>query len=211
MAVLRALVTRVLKVVRSALEIVGKHPDSTLVSSFFLMLFNQPFHRFSGVMLFADCAMIIEPSAGQLADIAVTTADNAANLLGMEPRVAMLSFSTQGSAEHALVDKVVEATRIAKDRRPHCDIFGDVQLDAALVPEILAQKAPHLASDRAVNVLVFPSLEAGNIGYKLVQHFAQVEAIGPILQGLNRSVNDLSRGCSAEDIYNVVVVTAAQG
>jgi phosphate acetyltransferase len=198
------------EVVRTALQIVGQHPDYASVSSFFIMLFDKPFHAFPGTMLFADCALAIDPDAEQLADIAVATADTARNMLGIEPRVAMLSFSTQGSAKHAQVDKVVEATRIAKQLRPDCDIFGDVQLDAAIVPEILAQKAPHFASGKRTNVLIFPGLEAGNIGYKLVERFARAEAIGPILQGLNKPANDLSRGCSADDVYKVAVVTAIQ-
>ena len=201
-------------VVRSALQLIGKHPDYALVSSFFIMLFDKPFHTFPGAMLFADCGLVIDPDADQLGNIAAATADTAKNLLGMEPRVAMLSFSTQGSAKHELVDKVVEATRIAKALRPDYDIFGDVQLDAAIVPEILAQKAPQLANqlsgDQKTNVLVFPGLESGNIGYKLVQRFAQAKAIGPVLQGLNKPVNDLSRGCSAEDVYRAVVITAIQ-
>ena len=197
-------------VVRSALQLIGKHPDYALVSSFFMMLFDKPFHTIPGTMLFADCGLVIDPNAEQLGNIAAATADTAKNLLGMEPRVAMLSFSTQGSAKHALVDKVVEATQIAKALRPDYDIFGDVQLDAAIVPEILAQKAPQLASEKKTNVLVFPGLEAANIGYKLVQRFAQAEAIGPVLQGLNKPVNDLSRGCSAEDVYRAAVITSIQ-
>jgi len=197
-------------VVRSALQIVGKHPECELVSSFFIMIFDKPFHSFPGAMLFAGCALAIDPDAGQLADIAVATADTARNLLGIEPRVAMLSFSTQGSAKHAQVDKVVDATRIAKQRRPDFDIFGDVQLDAAIVPEILAQKAAHFSSEKKTNVLIFPGLEAGNIGYKLVERFARAEAIGPILQGLNKPANDLSRGCSTDDVYKVAIVTAIQ-
>ncbi len=197
-------------VVRSAMQIVGKHPDYSLVSSFFIMLFDKPFHAFSGTWLFADCALVVDPDAAQLADIASATADTASSLLGLEPRVAMLSFSTQGSAQHPRVEKVMEATYLAKQQRPAYDIFGDVQLDAAIMPEILAKKAPDLVSDKVTNVLVFPDLDAGNIGYKLVQRFAQAEAIGPILQGLNKPVNDLSRGCSAGDIYNVAVITAIQ-
>ena len=197
-------------VVRTALQVVGKHPDNALVSSFFIMLFDKPFHTIPGAMIFADCGLVIEPDAEQLGNIAATTADSAKTLLGMDPRVAMLSFSTQGSAKHELVDKVVEATGIAQKLRPDYDFFGDVQLDAAIVPDILAQKAPHLASDKKTNVLVFPGLESGNIGYKLVQRFAQAEAIGPILQGLNKPVNDLSRGCSAEDVYRAAIITSIQ-
>lgn len=197
-------------VIRSALQIVGKHPEFALVSSFFIMLFDKPFHAFPGTMLFADCALAIEPDAVQLAEIAVMTADTSIKLLGIEPRVAMLSFSTQGSAQHAQVDKVVKATRLAKERRPDYDIFGDVQLDAAIVPEILARKAPQFASENKTNVLIFPGLEAGNIGYKLVQRFARAEAVGPILQGLKKPVNDLSRGCSADDVYRAAVITAIQ-
>lgn len=174
------------------------------------MLMDKPFHDFPGTYLFADCALVIDPNPKQLADIALATADTANNLLGIEPRVAMLSFSTKGSASHPHVEKVAEATRLAKQQQPTCDIFGDVQLDAAIIPAILANKAPDFASEQPANVLVFPTLDAGNIGYKLVQRFAGAEAIGPILQGLNKPVNDLSRGCSVEDIYNVAVITAIQ-
>ncbi|MEM7292162.1 MAG: phosphate acetyltransferase [Pseudomonadota bacterium] len=197
-------------VVRSALQVIGMHPDYALVSSFFIMLFDKPFHAYQGVMLFADCGLVIDPDADALANIAAATADTAKNLLGIDPRVAMLSFSTQGSAQHELVEKVVSATAAAKSLRPEYDFFGDVQLDAAIVPEILEQKAPQWASDDPTNVLVFPGLEAGNIGYKLVQRFAQAEAIGPILQGLNKPMNDLSRGCSADDVYRAAVITAVQ-
>ena len=197
-------------VIRSALQIVGKHPDYVQVSSFFIMQFEQPFHAYPGTRLFADCGLIIEPDAAQLADIAVATADTARTLLGFEPRVAMLSFSTAGSASHPLVDKVVEATALARAQRPNYDIIGDVQLDAALVPEILESKAPDMVREGETNVFVFPGLEAGNIGYKLVQRFASAEAIGPILQGLAKPVNDLSRGCSAEDVYRAAVITSLQ-
>ena len=181
------------QVVRSALQIVGKHPEHALVSSFFIMQCNRSFHPFPGAVLFADCALAIEPDSEQLAHIAAATADNAVRLLGVRPRVAMLSFSTAGSAAHPLVDKVVAATQVAQQLRPDYDFFGEVQLDAALVDEILAQKAPQFSSENKTNVFIFPSLEAGNIGYKLVQRFAAAEALGPILQGLNQPVNDLSR------------------
>ena len=197
-------------VVRSALQIIGKHPDHAMVSSFFLMLFEAPYHSHRGTMLFADCGLVIDPDAEQLAHIAAATIDSAERLLGMVPRVAMLSFATQGSAKHPMVDKVVVATERARQLRPAADIIGEVQLDAAMVPEILAQKAPHIGRAEPSNVLIFPNLEAGNIGYKLVQRFASADAIGPILQGLKKPVNDLSRGCSAQDIYRAAVITSVQ-
>ncbi len=197
-------------VVRTALQLVGKHENYDLVSSFFIMMLCRPFHSLKGALIFADCGLIIEPDADQLAQIAIASADSARHLLKVEPYIAMLSFSTNRSAEHPFVDKVVEATRLALEARPQLNIVGDIQLDAAIVPEILAKKAPDLEFDERANILIFPNIESGNIAYKLAERIGQADAIGPILQGLKQPVNDLSRGCSAEDVFRVIAVTVVQ-
>ncbi len=163
-----------------------------------------------GVMVFADCAAHPNPTDKELAEIAVTTAKTARTIAGIEPRVAMLSFSTKGSAKHEMVDKVVSATRMAQDLDPDLKIDGELQADAAIVPSIGKSKAPGSEIAGRANVLVFPTLETGNITYKLVQRLAGAEAIGPIMQGMAAPINDLSRGCSVEDIVNVVAITACQ-
>ena len=163
-----------------------------------------------GVMVFADCAVMPDPNASQLAEIAVVTAKTAEAIVKLEPRVAMLSFSTKGSAKHEVVDKVAEATKLAQEKAPELLIDGEMQLDAAIVKEVGELKAPNSPVAGKANILVFPSLEAGNIGYKLVQRFAGAEAVGPILQGMAAPINDLSRGCSVEDIINMVAITANQ-
>jgi len=196
-------------VVRNAMRYVGKHPDESLVSSCFVMLLT-PEHPVSDAMVIGDCALVIDPDAGQLAGIAISTAETAKQLLQIEPEVAMLSFSTAGSARHAAVTKVSQATEIARGRRPDWRVVGEVQLDAAVIPEILAKKSPEQAGDSPCNVLIFPTLDAGNIGYKLIERFGGAQAIGPILQGLNKPVNDLSRGCSTNDIVNIIAVSAVQ-
>ena len=196
--------------VRSALQIVGVKPGFNSVSSFMLMLFEAEHHDPRQTMLFADCALIVDPDAAQLAEITLSTVQSARQFLDSEPRVAMLSFSTDGSASHPLVDKVREATRIAREQMPETAIEGEVQLDAAIVPSVARQKIADSKIDGRANVLIFPDLEAGNIGYKLAQRFGAAKAIGPILQGLNHPANDLSRGCNSDDVYNLIALTAVQ-
>lgn len=196
--------------VRAALQIIGKAEDSEIVSSFFLMMLCEPFHELKGGVIFSDCGLVIDPDANQLANIAMSAAKSAQSLLNEEAKVAMLSFSTSGSAKHAAVDKVVEATRIVKSQMPDLAIDGDVQLDAAIVQEIAERKVEHSETKGRANVLVFPNLEAGNIGYKLAERIGKAEAIGPILQGLKKPANDLSRGCSADDVTNVIAITVVQ-
>lgn len=197
-------------VLRPALQIVKTSPGIKVVSGAFLMF--TPFNEYGedGVLLFADCAVMPNPNAAELAQIAVSSAQTWEALIGKEPRVGMLSYSTQGSAKHEMVDKVVEATQIAKEMNPDLIIDGELQADAAIVPSIAKSKAPKSVIGGKANVLVFPTLESGNISYKLVQRLANAEAIGPILQGMAAPINDLSRGCSVEDIYTMVAVTANQ-
>jgi phosphate acetyltransferase len=196
--------------VRTALQIIGKAADSKIVSSFFLMMMCQPFHELKGGIIFSDCALIIDPDAQQLAEIALSAAASAQALLEQEPKISMLSFSTNGSAKHPAVDKVSTATAIVKQRNPNLKIDGEVQLDAAIVPDIASKKLTNSQVNGQSNVLVFPSLEAGNIGYKLAERIGKAEAIGPILQGLNKPANDLSRGCKAQDVVNVIAITVIQ-
>ena len=195
---------------RPALQIIKSKPGIKTVSSCFLMECPNKAYGDDGVMVFADCAVNIDPDAEQLASIALGAADSARALAGIEPRVAMLSFSTKGSAKHDLVTKVQEATRIAKELDPNLLLDGELQLDAAIVESVGQLKAPGSPVAGKANVLVFPGLEAGNIGYKLVQRLAGAEAYGPILQGIAKPCNDLSRGCSVDDIVATVAITAAQ-
>ncbi len=189
-------------VLRAAFQCVGMPEGISIVSSFFLMVFPER------LFTFADCAVVPNPDANQLADIAITTAENHRKLTGEEPIVAMLSFSTKGSAQHELVDKVVEATNIVKQKRPDLKVDGELQFDAAIVSSVGQRKAPGSEVAGKANVLVFPDLNAGNIGYKIAQRLGGAEAIGPIVQGLKKPLFDLSRGCSDEDIVNVAAIAA---
>lgn len=197
-------------VLRPALQIIKTSPGITCVSGAMLLLTIAPECGDNGVLVMGDVAVTPVPDANQLAQIAVCTARTAKAVAGIEPRVAMLSFSTKGSAKHEAVDKVVEAFNIAKEMDPDLVIDGELQADAALVPSVANSKAPGSPLAGKANVLVAPSLEVGNIGYKLVQRLGHATAVGPILQGIARPVNDLSRGCSIEDIYMMVAITACQ-
>ena len=196
---------------RPALQIIKCSPGITCVSGAMLMITQAPEFGENGVLVMGDVAVTPAPDAGQLAQIAVCTARTAKSVAGFaDPRVAMLSFSTKGSAKHEVVDKVVEATALAKELDPSLKIDGELQADAALVPSVGAKKAPGSDIAGKANVLVVPNLEVGNISYKLIQRLGHAEAIGPILQGIAKPVNDLSRGCSVDDVYNLIAITACQ-
>jgi len=197
-------------VFRPALQTIKTAPGINIVSSSFVMVVPDCPYGEKGIMVFADCALNPEPNAEQLADVAIASAATGKALVGFEPRVAMLSFSTKGSGKHSLVDKVIEATKIAKEKKPELLIDGELQADAALIPSIGERKAPNSKIAGKANVLIFPDLHSGNIAYKLIERLAKAEAIGPISQGMRKPVNDLSRGCSADDIVNVVAITVLQ-
>lgn len=197
-------------VFRPALQTIKTAPGINIVSSAFVMVVPDCPYGEKGMMVFADCALNPEPNAEQLADIAIASAATGKALVGFEPKVAMLSFSTKGSGKHSLVDKVIEATKIAKEKKPNLLIDGELQADAALIPSIGERKAPNSKIAGKANVLIFPDLNSGNIAYKLTERLAKAEAIGPVSQGMRKPVNDLSRGCSAEDIVNVVAITVLQ-
>ncbi|MEA4982016.1 MAG: phosphate acetyltransferase [Paludibacter sp.] len=197
-------------VLRPAFQIVKTKPGISVVSGAFLMFTPTPQYGENGLLIFADCAVNPNPSAKELADIALSSAETARAIAGFEPKIAMLSFSTKGSAKHEMVDKVVEATRLAKESDPSLQIEGELQADAALVPEVGRSKAPGSSIAGHANILVFPDLQSGNIGYKMVERFSGTQAVGPILQGMAAPINDLSRGCSVDDIVNMIAITANQ-
>jgi len=197
-------------VLRPAFQIIKTTPGISVVSGAFIMDVPDCNYGEDGVLFFADCAVNPSPDKEQLAEIALTTADTANKLLDIDPHVALLSFSTKGSASHELVDKVAQAVKIAKEKDSNIKIDGELQADAALIPDVAKRKSPESEIAGKANVLIFPDLQSGNIGYKLVQRLAGAKAIGPVLQEITKPVNDLSRGCSTEDVINVITITAVQ-
>lgn len=197
-------------VLRPAFQYVKTLPGITVVSGAFLMFLNDTKFGNNGLMVFADCAVHPDPTAEQLAEIAVSTGKTTRAIAGIEPKIAMLSFSTKGSAQHPMVDKVAKATKIAQEMAPDMMIDGEMQADAAIIESIGIKKAPESKIAGQANVLVFPDLQSGNIAYKLVERMAGAQAVGPVLQGMAAPINDLSRGCSVSDIVNLVAITANQ-
>lgn len=198
------------EIVRTAIQVIGPKPGSKLVSSFFLMLFCQPHHDKKGAFIFSDSGLVVDPNAEEMAQIAIASSESYSALTGETPRVAMLSFSTRGSAKHDAVTKVATATNLAKEAAPDLLLDGELQFDAAFVPTVAAAKAKDSPLQGNANVFIFPNLDAGNIAYKIAQRVGGANAIGPIMQGLDKPANDLSRGCSSEDILHMIAVTAAQ-
>ncbi|MBN2876485.1 MAG: phosphate acetyltransferase [Bacilli bacterium] len=203
-------ITSTSDVLRAALQIVKTDPSTNLVSSFFIMDIPKHSSINAGVFAFSDCGLIADPNQDQLAEIAIQTAKSFDSLVHIEPRVAMLSYSTKGSASSDMVNKVVQATKKVQSRFPNLKVDGELQLDAAIVPEVAKLKAPMSTVAGYANVLIFPDLQAGNIGYKLVERFANATAYGPITQGLAKPINDLSRGCKSSDIVGVAAITVLQ-
>lgn len=197
-------------IVRAAIQVIGMAPDAGMVSSFFLMYPPENAQPGARAMLYSDCGLVIDPSADELSKIAVASARSARALLRVDPKIAMLSFSTKGSAKHPDVDKVIEATETLRQSSPDLEVDGELQFDAAFVPSVGDRKSPGSSVAGQANVMIFPNLDAGNIGYKITQRLGGYTAIGPVLQGLARPANDLSRGCSAEDVTQMIAVTALQ-
>ena len=197
-------------VVRNALQLIGKRPDTAIVSSFFLMLLKQSPDAQERPVIFSDCGLIIDPDAEELAAITIAASKSAKDLLNVDPRIAMLSFSTAGSAKHPAVDKVTQAATLIKDKLPNIAIDGEVQFDAAFVPDIATKKIKHSSVNGQANVFIFPNLDAGNISYKIAERIGGATAIGPLLQGLRKPANDLSRGCHVNDIFYVIAITSLQ-
>ena len=198
------------EIVRTAIQVIGPKPGSKLVSSFFLMLFCQEHHAKKGAFIFSDSGLVVDPNAEEMAQIAIASSESYSALTGETPRVAMLSFSTRGSAKHEAVTKVATATKLAQEAAPDLLLDGELQFDAAFVPTVAAAKAKDSPLQGNANVFIFPNLDAGNIAYKIAQRVGGANAIGPIMQGLDKPANDLSRGCSSEDILHMIAVTAAQ-